>query len=548
MHRKLLFTFFILVLQTNILFSQSCKNTAANQTLDLRQVLHPQVSIVTRSYKAESSSKAIGDVKYAEDICNFPVNKCDFSDDALMYNVYYPADINYKTCSLPAIFLFHGGGFLECAGSEADQMNTLALEFAKRGFVTFNVEYRRGVLLSLDFSFYTAQQILATYRAAQDARGAIRSAIKRQREIKTNNEPYSIDTNKIFIGGMSAGSVAAMSVAYYQQQQMFDNTIPGMRDALGNVNADYYSGDLTINFKIAGLMNLWGGNIVPNKDSANPANFFKTNAYMPPMIAFAGEQDSTFNYQQQPLNFVDENARFPLTQTPLGYEDRCTLNGTTYQVHSSYPEPSGMIIGSKKMYNALKKMHVAAELYIDTKMQHGLSIQSNNDEKYFGLSTSDFDSTLSYIAQRSAIFFQAVMNQYVNKLGTSVFEDCENYRYASDVKNNNACKAKTIASPPAAAVGKISFAASESTLKTMTVTLYPNPVKDVLQVQLDNAPPAAILDLLDTDGKVLIHKQISSANGYINQISMPVGNFARGLYYLKIATEKGIILKKWVKE
>ena len=60
--------------------------------------------------------------------------------------------------------------------------------------------------------YTTAQQILAIYRACQDGRGAIRSIIKYEtvgwgHDANNVNYPWHIDINKIFVGGVSAGSV-----------------------------------------------------------------------------------------------------------------------------------------------------------------------------------------------------------------------------------------------------------------------------------------------------------------------------------------------------
>ena len=99
-----------------------------------------------------------------------------------MYDVYYPSH-DYTQLKLPAVILFHGGGFGECPQYNQQIMRDLCSANAKRGFVTFNVEYRRGRIKDKRNDAYaSAQHLLAVYRGIQDCKGAIRSIIKRERQ------------------------------------------------------------------------------------------------------------------------------------------------------------------------------------------------------------------------------------------------------------------------------------------------------------------------------------------------------------------------------
>lgn len=535
--------FFTLSFFSSSLFAQkNCNQTSTNKSLDLRAELYSKVNIVTRSYKTTSTTKAIGgDVSYLFDICGSTGNDCTYDGSALVYDVYYPTGFDYSSCSLPAIFLFHGGGYSDCSDYSDAQMTTLATDFAKRGFVAFNVEYRRGVLISPDTGYYTAQQMLAMYRADQDARGAIRSAIRRQREKKTYNEPYSIDTNNIFIGGRSAGSVTALNVGYYQTQAMMDKVMPGMKQALGSINADFYLGDTTTKIKIKGVLNLWGGAPVDNGDTSNVSAFFKMNPYLPPMIAFCGEKDPTFNYLQQPLNYVSPTAIYPVVRTPLAYESRCINAGITYNLNSLYPKANGIMLGGETMYTTLKGLKKSAEIYLDSTMKHGL------DDEYtgfdgFGLGTNNTDSILTYIAQRGATFFQAVMNNFSGKLKRSQFENCQNYRFANNESDNNACR-RFPAFITARETQETGIATQAS---PAGITIIPNPVHDVLRVQLVSSLTGAVqMQITGANGSVWLQKNTLAAGS--QTISVPVSQLAGGVYYLKLITGKQVYTAKWIK-
>lgn len=89
--------------------------------------------------------KYVNDDAYDPQQCPAPVgNQCDNDGSSLIYDVYYPTDHDYTSCPLPAVILFHAGGFIECTNLEQPDIVTMCQELAKRGFVAFSVEYRTG--------------------------------------------------------------------------------------------------------------------------------------------------------------------------------------------------------------------------------------------------------------------------------------------------------------------------------------------------------------------------------------------------------------------
>src|SRR5581483_11677469 len=90
---------------------------------------------------------------------------CTDGNTGLQYEVYYP-NIDYAQVHLPAMIFFHAGGFSDCSGFDHDGGLTLYCnEFVKRGFIVFNIEYRRGRVKDPDGKYISASQELATYRA-----------------------------------------------------------------------------------------------------------------------------------------------------------------------------------------------------------------------------------------------------------------------------------------------------------------------------------------------------------------------------------------------
>ena len=95
------------------------------------------------------------DVLYEKDRCDGLSNQpttCETYSDSLRYNVFSLDSINnqrisYSSCGLPVIIMFHGGSFSNTAVLTIEGLLIYAGELSKRGFIVFNVEYRRGYCL-----------------------------------------------------------------------------------------------------------------------------------------------------------------------------------------------------------------------------------------------------------------------------------------------------------------------------------------------------------------------------------------------------------------
>lgn len=204
--------------------STACENTPYNASLNLTTTaglfVAKKITSVPYVKLVGNLPNTYSDVLYAADNCiGATSDDCNQDISSLVYDVYYPEKSisEYEACPLPAVILFHAGGFSECSNFGQPGISTICEELAKKGYVAFCVEYRRGRLKQGN-KYTSVQQQLAVYRACQDARGAIRSIIKRQDNETTGDnwgDPYRINTSKIFVGGMSAGGVAAMSAAWY---------------------------------------------------------------------------------------------------------------------------------------------------------------------------------------------------------------------------------------------------------------------------------------------------------------------------------------------
>jgi para-nitrobenzyl esterase len=152
----------------------------------------------------------------------------------------------------PLILLFHGGSFI---GGQRDDGVMLGLcnTFAKRGYVTATASYRLGVntanIATLDREF-----VKAALRATHDAKAAVRFF---KRSVAEQGNPYGIDTNKIYVGGYSAGALAAIHLAYFADTLLSSSLVNQEIAGLG-VGLEGNSGNAGYTSNAAAVLNIAG--------------------------------------------------------------------------------------------------------------------------------------------------------------------------------------------------------------------------------------------------------------------------------------------------
>ncbi len=354
-------------------------------------------------------------------------------ETTLKYKVSYPKSAiqkanghDYQNVPLPCIILFHAGGFKECTPYDDDFMETLLYEFARKGFIAISVSYRTGRLADGDFS--SAHEQLATYRGIQDARGAIRTIMRRNTSTGGfHNMTFKIDENQVFIGGASAGAAICMNVCYLRTQSMVNETFPvnstsalTIEDALGPIDADYYDSDHTDELPIIrGILSCWGALRMPLKhggqdvDADEPLFFLPdsddvTNSQNPPVIAFHGKLDTTNIYPDDDEQYISNS-----TSNSRRKENDCLLEAENFIIKQPEMGPPAVNFFVKKgsglnIYNILKDDRIDrfTLLYSDCNAGHGLKYSTDDYSSGF----TDETNVTKYIAARTAVFCQAVMN------------------------------------------------------------------------------------------------------------------------------------------
>lgn len=205
----------------------------------------------------------------------------------------------------PCIVYAHGGAFL-IGDKRIVPVDQYCYEMAKRGFVVFSIDYRKC------FNTVSTPSIeRAVYRAVQDMNAAIRW-------VKAKADTFGVDTNLIFAGGNSAGSIMAIFSTYGDEYERaaipstYNNPDLGCMDCSGN----YYPGPS----KAKAVLNYWGATLDTNIIEAGD----------PPMLSMHGNADNAVPYENGvPFSYP----AFPPVHGSLEITARLNHLGITNQLY-----------------------------------------------------------------------------------------------------------------------------------------------------------------------------------------------------------------------
>jgi acetyl esterase/lipase len=176
----------------------------------------------------------------------------------------------------PLLLFAFGGGFM-IGAKEDEDARALCDSFARKGFVTASINYRLGMNVSLASSGERA-----VYRAVQDWSAAIRY-------FKEFADSLRIDTNWIFAGGVSAGSISAMHCQYMSESERpVSSQASGLPFPAPDLGCKNCSGNAYNHSpRVKALINAWGaiGDTSWMQASENT-----------PMISFHGDLDPVVPY------------------------------------------------------------------------------------------------------------------------------------------------------------------------------------------------------------------------------------------------------------
>ena len=93
-------------------------------------------------------------------------------------------------------------------------------------------------------------------------------------------------------------------------------------------------------------------------------------------------------------------------------------------------------------------------------------------------------------------------------------------------------------------IGKISDVVSVNEIKDNKCNVYPNPVNDILYIETQTLTQTLTIEIYDVYGRLQDYKTIRLQDN----VAIDVENLKSGIYFVKISTEKGNIVKRIIKQ
>jgi len=162
-------------------------------------------------------------------------------------DIYQPVGDVYS--QRPLIIFSHSGAFYTGTKNSAF-MKSICTKFAKKGYVTASIQY--SLAESQDFITDSLYMKDIMVQAVADAKAAIRYF----RKSALLENQYKIDTDQIWVGGNSAGSMLSLQLAYLDE---LDSTPDYLLDIINNHGGfEGDRGNEGVSSQVNGVINLAG--------------------------------------------------------------------------------------------------------------------------------------------------------------------------------------------------------------------------------------------------------------------------------------------------
>lgn len=163
----------------------------------------------------------------------------------LLLDVYQPVGDTFQ--DRPVVIVAFGGSFI--AGTRQD-VAELCVAFAQRGYVAIAPDYRIGFFFPTE-----ATTTRAVVRCMHDLKACVRFLRK---TVAEDGDPYGIDTERIIVGGVSAGAIGALHCTYLDQSSEIPPILFGDTATTGGVEglsgSQGYSSDVLACYSLSGAI------------------------------------------------------------------------------------------------------------------------------------------------------------------------------------------------------------------------------------------------------------------------------------------------------
>ncbi|MGB0166070.1 MAG: T9SS type A sorting domain-containing protein [Luteibaculum sp.] len=262
-----------LLLSLAFTFSLSAQNDCSNGRF--QEAIYPEVAI--------TPAIPFGTAEVTFDT----LNTGEVNSYPLFMDVYQPA-LDIETANRPVIMLAFGGAFVYGARVSPDIVE-LCNRFSAEGYVCVSIDYRLSDELLVNPTPENATR--AVLKGTHDMKAAIRFLYRSASEL---GNPFRIDTNQIYIGGVSAGAFCALHAAYLEDEEVPDILRPEYERSGG---LEGKSGNPGYSTKVAGVINLCGA--LGEKEWLDVGDV--------PIVSMHGTEDETVPYDEDTVRILGIN-------------------------------------------------------------------------------------------------------------------------------------------------------------------------------------------------------------------------------------------------
>lgn len=284
--------------------------------------------------------------------------------DTLPMAIYQPK--NDTATKRPLIILAHGGFFL--GGSYlASDVSYLCNAFALRGYVCVSIEYRVGIGLSGHSIQY--EYANAAWRATQDFKAAVRFFRK---DLASNNL-YKIDEKFIYAGGVSAGAISALHVAFCDLPEEVATNLE--IDTLANGGIEGNTGNSGYASKVRGVLSLSG--------AISDVRWMNNNKNVS-LFLMHGSNDATVPYGTN--YYILFGQKIALLQGGFSTDSAAKINGmrsTLYPFYGAGHVPFSALDNTGKKYMDTTETQMCLFLFNDLNRSTFAVNEYSNDLKDF---------------------------------------------------------------------------------------------------------------------------------------------------------------------
>jgi len=235
----------------------------------------------------------------------------------LYMDVYEP--VGDSLDDRPVIFFMFGGSFV--GGSrDSGYMVELCNRYASKGYVAVSIDYRLTPNLIFEANAQKAYE--AVIKGVHDLKAAIRYF--RMNDVDSND--FRIDSDRIFVGGVSAGAIASLNAVYISDEnEALSLVSEDYLDSVGGLEGD--SGNLGYSSEAHGIVNFCGA----------VGDYSWIDEGDVPIVSMHGDQDGTVPYDDSLVTLFGLNVQvfgsYTIHDTMLGLGNYSALHTYIGQDH-----------------------------------------------------------------------------------------------------------------------------------------------------------------------------------------------------------------------